>query len=152
MWLIHAIYWCRRFYGYFHGFILSVLFNSRSDWWQNTQVCTVCCAPTPTTEGTKRICEQSISYCNNNNNDCWWWDLSELFNRHVFKFSRLFAYSANLIRNNILLIVQRSVKKNQCHAHILFNCKSFFCPQLLYFIESRNSQNDHEFIFYVHHC
>lgn len=34
MWLIHAIYWCRRFYGYFHGFILSVLFNSRSDWWQ----------------------------------------------------------------------------------------------------------------------
>lgn len=125
MWLIHAIYWCRRFYGYFHGFILSVLFNSRSDWWQSTQAYTVCSVHSQGQRERSEF-EQSISKSNNNN-------------RHVFKFSQLYGYSA-IFCNNFFLVI----------AHIIQLCKSFFCPQLLYFMWI--PKTDMNPFFYLHYC
>lgn len=79
--------------------------------------------------------------------------LSELFNRHVFKFSRLYGYSAIFLRQFFFVIVNSRVRTGEINAmRLLFNCESFFCPELLYFIKTLNSQNGHESIFYLHYC
>lgn len=99
----------------------------------------------------RREFEQSISN-RNNNNDCWWWDW---VNCSTDTCSNLVDFTVILpfFCDNFFVIVNSRVRTGEINAmRLLFNCESFFCPELLYFIKTLNSQNGHESIFYLHYC